>query len=204
MDEATSTLVIIGAEIGAVLLLLFVIFLVVFLRRRAEDKRYVANFIAEHKEAHAEKREGMRNKLASDSLLSDSELDELVDQVASSERKLYKRILNMYLGFDRKCLNDIREELAEMNQRWIETIEKNISLMPEGAVSEEEVEKLNKEIESLTAENSKIAAELSEAMVTMEDIVKEYSLMYAGQENETMERLSEDYQKLKDKADSHN
>ena len=63
---------------------------------------------------------------------------------------------------------------------------------------------MNDKIDELTTENTKIAVDLAEAMETMEDIVKEYSLMYAGQENETMDRLSDDYQKLKNKSDSHN
>jgi len=204
MSEATSTLIIIGAEFGVVLLLIFITGLVLFFKRRASDKRYVASFIAEHKQNQSVRRDEMRDKMLSESLLTGEELEQFLDMVGSSERKLYKRILNMYLGFDRKCLSDIRDELSEMNERWMETVQKNINLMPEGGVSEEKVQELNNKIDALTAENTKIAEELSEAMETMEDIVKEYSLMYAGQESPKMDKLSDDYQKLKDKSDSYN
>ena len=73
-----------------------------------------------------------------------------------------------------------------------------------GEVSSENVNELNEKIDTLTTDNLKIAGELAEAMTTMEDIVKEYSLMYAGQENPTMDRLSKDYDKLKKKSDSYN
>lgn len=204
MNEATSTMVFIAAEFGAVLLLLFIVFLVIFLKRRAADKRYVADFIKDHKDGQGNRRDSLRNKMLSDSLLSEEELDDFLDNVNLSERKLYKRILNMYLGFDRKCMSEIREELSQINNNWIETIQKNLSNIPEGSIPEEKVDELNSKIEELTAENTKIAADLAEAMETMEDIVKEYSLMYAGQENDTMDKLSEDYQKLKNKSDSHN
>jgi len=203
MNEATSTMVFIAAEFGAVLLVLFIIALVLFLKRRVSDKRYVAEFIAEHKKNHVERRDAMRERMTTDFLLTDDELDEFLENVTASERKLYKRILNMYLGFDRQCLSEVRNDLSEMNNNWIETIQKNISQFPEGSIPEEKLQELNDKIDELTAENSKIASDLTEAMVTMEDIVKEYSLMYAGQENETMDKLSDDYQKLKDKSDSH-
>ncbi len=204
MNEATSTIVFIAAEFGAVLLLLFVVALVLFLKRRASDKRYVAKFIAEHKDSHISRRDAMRENMASDSLLNEEELDDFLNSVASSERKLYKCILNMYLGFDRQCLSEIRDELSDMNGSWVETIKKNIQRIPEGSIPVEKVQELNDKIDELTSENEKIASDLAEAMETMEDIVKEYSLMYAGQENETMDRLSDDYQKLKNKSDSHN
>ncbi len=203
MNEATNTMVFIAAEFGAVLLVLFIIALVLFLKRRASDKRYVADFIAEHKKNHVERRDAMRERMTTDFLLTDDELDEFLENVTASERKLYKRILNMYLGFDRQCLSEVRNDLLEINNSWIETVQKNISQIPEGSIPEEKVQELNDKIDELTAENNKIADDLSEAMVTMEDIVKEYSLMYAGQENETMDQLSDDYQKLKDKSDSH-
>lgn len=204
MSEATSTIIIIAAEFGVVLLLLFIVVLVLFLKRRASDKNYVASFIAEHKKSHVDRRDNMREKMLADSLLSEDELDSFLDGVGSAERKLYKRILNMYLGFDRQGLSEIRNEISEINNAWIETLQKNISMLPEGSVSEEEAQELNEKIDNLTAENTKIATDLAEAMETMEDIVKEYSLMYAGQENATMDKLSDDYQKLKDKSDSHN
>ncbi len=204
MNETASTIVIIAAEFGAVLLVLFIIALILFLKRRASDKRYVAEFIAEHKKNHANRRDAIREKMVSDSLLSEEELDDFLDNVTASERKLYKRILNMYLGFDRQCLTEIRDELSDINSSWIETVKKNINSVPAGSIPEEKVQELNDKIDELTTENTKIAVDLAEAMETMEDIVKEYSLMYAGQENETMDRLSDDYQKLKNKSDSHN
>ena len=204
MNETTSTMIFVAAEFGAVLLIFFIIALVLFLKRRASDKRYVAAFIAEHKKNHADRRDAMREKMASDSLLSEEDLDDFLDNVTASEKKLYKRILNMYLGFDRQCLSEIRDDLSDMNITWIDTVKKNIGSIPAGSIPEEKVQELNDKIDELTSENTKIAADLAEAMVTMEDIVKEYSLMYAGQENETMDQLSDDYQKLKNKSDAHN
>ena len=204
MNETMSTMIFIAAEFGVILLILFVVALILFLRRRASDKRYVASFIAAHKQNQADNRDSMREKMLADTLLGEDELDKFLDMVGTSERKLYKRILNMYLGFDRKCFSEIRDELLHMNNRWIDTLQKNITLISESSVSEERVQELNDTIDKLTAKNKKITTELAEAMETMEDIVKEYSLMYAGQETEKMDKLSDDYKKLKDKSDSHN
>jgi len=203
VSEATSTMIFVAAEFGGIILLLFIIAIFLFVKRRASDKRYVANFIAEHKQTHAERRESMREKMLAGTPVNDEVMDEVLDDVSASEKRLYKRVLNMYLGFDRQCITDIRDEMSEMNHKWIDTLNKSLNQLPEGTVSEEEVQELNNTISELTAENTKISSDLAEAMETMEDIVKEYSLMYAGQENETMDKLSDNYQKLKDKAESH-
>lgn len=209
MGEGMSSLLLIGAELGAILVLGFIMLVVYFIRRRSSDKRYVANFIADHKGQQAERREAMKSSMQLDSLLTDEDLEKFLDKMNSSEKYLYKHILNMYLGFDRKCLPEIRTELSIINDNWINTVQKSVSNAAElhmqqaSQASGDEVGKLNKQIEELTADNNKISGDLAEAMETMEDIVKEYSLMYAGQENQTMDRLSDDYDKLKEKSDSH-
>ena len=203
MSEITSAMLFIGAEIGVVLLLLFTAAVILFLKRRASDKRYVAGFIADHKEQQVARREAIKSAMESEALLVGDDLDEFLDEMNKSEKEIYKRVLNMYLGFDRRCLPEIRNELSDINSNWLTTLQKSIQNSQQGQVDEEQVKELNDKIENLKAENDKIAAELAEAMETMEDIVKEYSLMYAGHENATMDKLSDDYSKLKEKADSY-
>jgi len=204
-----NSLLLLGAEFGLILVLIFIVGIVYFLRRRKADKRYVDNFIAEHKRTQIERREAAKELMKSSSLLSDENIEVFLDSIHASENRLYKKILNMYLGFERNCLSEIRDDLSETNRNWIETVKNSIKDAVEihmnemGSVSNENVEELNNKIDSLTKDNKKISADLAEAMETMEDIVKEYSLMYAGQENPTMDRLSEDYDKLKKKSDSH-
>jgi len=203
MSEAMSTLIIISAEFGVVLLILFVMLVVMFIKRRTSDKQYVTSFIADHKSSQAGKQNEMRELMASESLLSGKDLDQFLNDIALLERKLYKRILNMYLGFDRKCLPEIRHVLSQLNQSWIGTLQKNKNILSSENASEETTHGLKSKIDVLTAENLKINSELTEAMETMEDILKEYSLMYAGQGNEKMDKLSNDFQKLKDKSNLH-
>jgi len=204
-----SSLLLLGAEFGLILVLVFIVAIVYFLRRRKADKRYVDDFIAEHKRTQIERREEAKTLIKAISLLSDENIEVFLDSIHVSENRLYKKILNMYLGFDRNCLSDIRDDLSEMNRNWIKTVKDNIKDAVEihinemGSLSNENAEELNNKIDDLTKDNKKIASELAEAMETMEDIVKEYSLMYAGQENPTMDRLSDDYDKLKKKSDSH-
>ncbi|MCK4742393.1 MAG: hypothetical protein KAT25_01095 [Sulfuriflexus sp.] len=210
MDEALDSLLLIGAEVGAVLILGFIALVVYFIRRRASDKRYVTDFIADHKSKQEERRSAIKTSMQADSLLIDEDLENFLNKMGLSEKHLYRCVLNMFLGFDRKCFSEIRTELLNINNNWIDAVQKSISNSAEmhlhqaKEASGGDIEGLNKQLESLTADNKKMASELAEAMETMEDIVKEYSLMYAGQENQTMERLSKDYDELKKKSESYN
>lgn len=209
MDNATYSLLLIGAEVGIVLVLGFIVLLVYFIRRRTSDKRYVADFIADHKVKQEERRAAMKSSMQVDSILIDEDLEKFLDKMGMSEKHLYRCVLNMFLGFDRQCLPEIRDELLNINNNWINAVQKSISnsaeihLHQDDEASSGDAGELNKKIELLTAENKKMSGELAEAMETMEDIVKEYSLMYAGQENETMDRLSDDYDKLRKEVVSH-
>jgi len=210
MDNTLYSLLLIGAEVGVVLVLGLVVLVVYFVRRRTSDKRYVADFIAEHKVKQEQRRAALKSSMQVDSLLVDEDLEDFLDKMGMSEKHLYRCVLNMFLGFDRKCLLEIRKEVLNINNNWIDAVQKSISnsaemhLSQASEASSEDIKELNKQIESLTADNKKMAGDLSEAMETMEEILKEYSLMYAGQENQTMDRLSDDYDKLKSKAESHN
>ena len=210
MSNIMSTFLLLGAEFGLILVIFFIGITIVFFRRRNADKRYVADFISNHKKTQVERRNEIKASMQEDSLLAENQVEELLDNMNASERNLYKKILNMYLGFDRKCFSEIREELLAINNTWITAMRQSIKhaaetqLQEGGEVSSENVNELNEKIDTLTTDNLKIAGELAEAMTTMEDIVKEYSLMYAGQENPTMDRLSKDYDKLKKKSDSYN
>lgn len=203
MNEVTTSALFLGAEFGALLTIFFIAVGVYFLRRRAADKRYVANFIEDYKGSVQERHDAMRQALEFESLLIGEDLDSFMSDMSIAEKRLYKRILNMYLGHERKCLFDIRDDMTGINDSWL----KAMQAMHRSSANDEEgagsVEELEKKLYDLKIENNRMSEELADAMQTMESIVKEYSLMYAGKENETMDRLSSDYNQLKKKADSH-
>jgi len=209
MNETMSTLLLLGAELGVILIVTFVGLVVFYIRRRRNDKRYVASFIDEHKNSREERREAVKESIKSCLPLVDDDMEEFLDKISSSERKLYKNVLNMYLGFERQCLADIRDELSATNDNWVSVIEKSVQqavdehIQNAALANNSNESELENEIVSLKEDKNKLAAELAEAMETMEDIVKEYSLMYAGQENTKMDKLSDDYNKLKSKSDAH-
>jgi hypothetical protein len=57
----------------------------------------------------------------------------------------------------------------------------------------------------LKKENETMRKELAEAMKSMEEMLKEYSLLYADRDdkNEAMERLSGEYEEIKSRTKEH-
>ena len=203
MNDVMTSALVLGAELGAIALVIFVIALIFYWRRKKNDKGYVSDFVSTYKEDMEAQRKGMREALAAKCFLEGKDASEFIERMDDVEKKLYKNILNMYMGHDRSNLEDIRGDVAGINEEWLKATQKSISNAMENSVDDAEIQALTTEIDDLKAENARMAAELEEAMQTMEDIVKEYSLMYAGQENEKMDQLSGEYNRLKEKADSH-
>jgi len=204
MNEIMTSALVLGAELGAIVLVIFIIVLVLYWRRKKGDKGYVNNFVSTYKEDMDAQREMMREVLASKCFLKGDDANEFIERMDEVEKKLYKNILNMYMGYDRSNLEDIRSDVAGINEEWLKATQISIDKAMGGKVDDAEIQTLTQEINELKEENARIAAELEEAMQTMEDIVKEYSLMYAGQENEKMDQLSGEYNRLKEKSDAHN
>jgi len=203
MNEITTSALVLGAELGAIALIIFVIVLLFYWRRKKNDKGYVNNFVSTYKEDMDAQREDMRDVLASKCFMKGKDASDFIERMDDVEKKLYKNVLNMYMGYDRANLEDIRGDVAGINEEWLKATQKSISNAMENTVDDTEIQALTQEINDLKAENTRIASELEEAMTTMEEIVKEYSLMYAGQENEKMDELSGEYNRLKEKSDSH-
>jgi len=204
MNDSLTTLTLVGSEIGAVLIVFFIFIAVIFVKKRRANKGRVKAFIEDYKNALPEKRAKMKNSLESDCSIVGDDCESLLNTLANSEKKLYKHLLNMYMGYERDSLQDIERGVNNLSELWVGTMMESIRKAAENStVGKEEIARLETELETLKGENERIAIEFSGAMTTMEEILKEYSLMYAGQENEKMDGLSDDYEKIKKKSDGH-
>lgn len=204
MSDSLTTLALVGSEIGAILIFLFAVIILVFVNRRRENKGRVKLFIDNYKEQLPEQRAKLKKSLETECSVVGEDCEKFLNTLAGSEKKLYKHLLNMYMGYERDSLEDIQRGVNRLSELWITAMMENIRKAAENStVGKEEIERLEVELGSLQEEKERIAIEFSGAMTTMEEILKEYSLMYAGQENKKMDELSEDYNEIKKKADSH-
>mgnify|MGYP000356536317 FL=1 len=205
MNETTLTMLILGAELGGIVLLVFLVFMLVLLRRKRSDKQYVAEFISSYKKALPEQTRDFKNRLENHFYVIGEDADEVLDNLSDTETRLHKRILNLYLGNHRKCLADIRKDVAALNENWMLIMNESLTNAAEVLGKSEAITQMQQDYTELKKENTAMREELAEAMSSMEEMLKEYSLLYADRDdkNEAMERLSDEYEEIKTKTERH-
>lgn len=205
MTETTLTMLILGAELGGIVLLVFLVFMLVLLRRKRSDKQYVAEFISSYKKALPEQTRDFKNRLENHFYVIGEDADEVLDNLSNTETRLHKRILNLYLGNHRKCLADIRKDVTALNENWMLIMNESLTNAAEVHGESEAFAKIQQDYAELKKENTAMREELAEAMSSMEEMLKEYSLLYADRDdkNETMEKLAGEYQEIKTKTERH-
>lgn len=205
MSEAMLTMLILGAELGGLVLLIFIVIIFFIFRRKHSDKRYVTDFIATYKKDMPARIEDFKNRLETHCYIVGEDADEVLGNISDTETRLHKRILNLYLGNNRRCLSDIRSDISSMNERWLGVMSDSLSNASDVLGQTEVIKQMQSEYDELKNENETMREELTDAMKSMEEMLKEYSLLYAERDdkNETMERLSGEYEDMKEKTESH-
>lgn len=205
MSEAMLTMLVLGAELGGLVLLIFIVIAFFILRRKRSDKKYVAEFITTYKKDLPTRIEGFKDRLESHFYIVGEDADKVLDKISNTETQLHKRILNLYLGNNRNCLPEIRNDISSLNEEWMAIMNDSLANASNVLGKTEVITQLQHDYTELKKENDGMKKELTEAMKSMEEMLKEYSLLYAERDdkNETMERLSDDYNEMKEKSDSH-
>ncbi|MDT8403617.1 hypothetical protein [Sulfuriflexus sp.] len=205
MTETTLTMLILGAELGGIVLLVFLVFMLVLLRRKRSDKQYVAEFISSYKKALPEQTRDFKNRLENHFYVIGEDADEVLNNLSDTETRLHKRILNLYLGNHRKCLADIRKDVTALNENWLMIMNESLTNAAEVLGKSGAITQMQQDYTELKKENMTMREELAEAMSSMEEMLKEYSLLYADRDdkNEAMEKLAGEYREIKTKTERH-
>lgn len=107
-------------------------------------------------------------------------LNELLDEVKSSERHLYQQIIRMFLTRDGKLLEDIELHINQLSEPYCKFLtHSSDSTVVAGKVNEQEQKN-----SQLIEENGRLSEQLTIAMSTMDEISAEYSRVFSGTQTE--------------------
>lgn len=204
MNDGLLTILILGAELGAVILLIFVIFIIIRFKRRNADKTYVRDFIREYNESKHTHNTDIKNRLEVGCHIVGEDAKQAMNMVTTSEKKLFKRVLNLYLGNERDCLSDIQKDVAVLSDNWLSVVQEGATNAMTAVCNNVDTMALEGKISELEEKNHEMSSKLDEAMKTMEEIIIEYARLYADKDekDEKMEKLSGKYDELKGTHDT--
>ena len=202
MNESITSFLVIFSELGVVLGLIAVGLVIYLIRRKQKDSKLVKSFIETLKQGEL----GRKDNII-DILQKVHEMDkELADKTAQSmlacEKKIYSRALKLFMGHDGESLNQLQKDVENMaaSYRKLATSAENVNVIERGE-NPKQTAQLRAAIKQLTAERDKLQTDLDEAMISMDSMLQEYTLMYSGggAKKEGLKHIENELHQLKDK-----
>ncbi len=206
MNEYFAGLLVIFSQIGGVLTIIAIATLIYLVIRKNKD-----NCLAKHFVGKLKHNEGARKDKLSEVLQKVHEMDEeLAEKTAAAmltcEKKIYNRALKLFLGHDRDSLSNLQKEVESMAGAYRKLIASAEQVEVAGRGDNPKVEaQLRASIKQVTAERDKVQKDLDEAMLSMENMLKEYTQMYSGggAKKEGVKHIENELTTLKQKIDDN-
>jgi chromosome segregation ATPase len=97
------------------------------------------------------------------------------------EKQIYNRVLNIFLGHERENLAQLQNDVENMANAYRKLVDsaQSIKVVERGENPKQNAH-LRLQIKQLENEKAKLERDLAESMVSMENMLKEYTQMYAG------------------------
>lgn len=180
MVELDSIIVVLLLEaVIAFFLVLITVYL--FARGKSKGDQLVSNkVIAKLKKTGSKKSEKLSALINAHVDIDSVELNEILAEMESSERQLYKQIIKMYLKRDVNALLSIDKRIDDFSEPYFKIM--GYSVAKTGDTDKQQMDE--KKVQLLTEQNEQISEQLTIAMTTIDEISAEYSKVFAGTQTE--------------------
>ena len=199
MNDSLLSFTIIFAELGGVLLLLFVFLIVRFMLVSNKDGRttrdlikYIKTMIPAHRDQLVGFFKGKQEQ---------NKTDFNIETLIKDERKIYEGLIQVSISKDTTLLKLTTEDINSLINNYVRLL----ALKAEKETEKEKESReliLKKENEVLRLENASLQTRLDTSNETIENMMSEFSSMYEGGKKEGEQRLKNEMYQLKQKLDT--
>ena len=200
MSEFVTTLLLIGTETSVMLLIILGVVVFIHFRKNKHDKQRAMVLVNKLKDSEAERRKNLELVMQETYGVEGDELEEQVNELIQTEKRLYSKILKMYMGRDRETIKTIDKDVRKIIDAYRGLVEQ-----PGGEEGDEKAAGLlilRNENEALRLAKAQLEADLAAAMETMENMMSEYANMYEGGQKEGDQRVKNEMFKLRQKLEN--
>lgn len=168
-------------EAMVVLILLALIFFLFYGKKKSGDQETVHKFINKLKGSEKRKTKERGEMIAENCNVEPGELNEIMNEISSKERELYKKIIQMFLSKDKKVLMKMDQYIEGLAEPYMRIAGASTS---SNEVEEKSLELANTEIDRLKQETEALRNELVINTHSMEEITAEYTRVFSGSQTE--------------------
>jgi len=196
MNDSLLSFTIIFAELGGVLLLLVIAWVIYFIIKTKKEGKHTKDLISYVKAIIPEHREQLTEYFKNETELNDTKVDFNVDSLIDDERKLYEHLINVSISKDTSLLSLTTKDVNKLINDYVRMLTFKGNIVANNDRDSRELQ-LRKENEALRLENASLKTRLDTATETIENMMGEFSSMYEGGKKEGEQRVKNEMYKLK-------
>lgn len=183
MNETLTSFLVIFSEIGLLLALIAIAAAFFVMRRKHKDNVLARQVVETLRESESARKANLMDILQKVHEVDEEFASQTAQAMLASEKRIYNRVLKIFLGHERDGITDLQkdvENMATTYRRLIDSIKAMHVTEPERGDSPKRDAQLRIQIKQLEAERNKLQEDLDESMISMENMLKEYTQMYSG------------------------
>lgn len=195
MSESLLSFIIVFAELGGVLLLIGIIWVVYFIYTIKKENKNTRDLIEQVKEALPPHRQQLSEYFSSIAGLQDKKSELNISTLMQREKKLYDHLINVSINRDMTLLRLTADDINSLINDYVRLLKITIDTEVDDGKASHELA-LKKENEALRIENASLKSRLEKATETIENMMGEFSSMYEGGKKEGEQRVKNEMYKL--------
>ena len=183
MSETITSFLVVFSEVGVLLALVGIVIAFFIMRRKHKDNILAQQVVDTLRESESARKANLMDILQKVHEVDEEFASQTAHAMLTSEKRIYNRVLKMYLGHERDGITDLQkdvENMATTYRRLIDSIKAMHVSEPERGDNPKREAQLRTHIKQLEAEKQKLQEDLDESMVSMDNMLKEYTQMYSG------------------------
>lgn len=195
MSESLLSFTIIFAELGGVLLLVVIGWVVYYFNCIKKEGKNTRELIVQVKEALPVHREQLVNYFKTELELDDKKAEFNISTLINREKKLYDHMINVSISRDMTLLRLTADDLNSLINDYVRLLKLTVEKEKDDNKGSRELA-LRKENEALRIENASLQTRMDKATETIENMMGEFSSMYEGGKKEGEQRVKNEMYKL--------
>ncbi len=201
MSDSLLSFTIIFAELGGVLLLVVIGWVVYFILGLKKDGRTTKELIQQIKAIIPRHREQLVNYFKNEMELEQNKTDFNIDTLIKDERKIYDHLIKVSITKDTSLLKLTTEDINSLVNNYVRLLALKAEKDSDNNKDSTEL-KFKKENEALRLDNASLQKRLTDSLETIESMMGEFSSMYEGGKKEGEQRVKNEMYKLKQSLQS--
>ncbi|MDH5599794.1 MAG: hypothetical protein OEY78_00690 [Gammaproteobacteria bacterium] len=200
MSDSLLSFTIIFAELGGVLLLLLIGWVIYFIYKLKKDGKNTRELVKHIKQVLPKQKDRLTEHFKNEFDLEDNKIDFNVDSLISNEKKLYEHLVSVAIEKDTSLLKLTVSDINTLLNDYVRMLTLKGHQVADKNRDSRELQ-LRKENEALRIENTSLEKQLASATETIENMMGEFSSMYEGGKKEGEQRVKNEMYKLKQSLD---